>query len=94
MILSKTIRISGFFFSKLIKYNFAIFEGKEYFKDTYLAEIPIGEIPECTSHTDADGDYLCDTCGEYMSALVCPIHPDTDHDGVCDVLSCKAKIEE
>ena len=77
-----------------LKYNFAIFEGKEYFKDTYLAEIPIGEIPECTSHTDADGDYLCDTCGEYMSALVCPIHPDTDHDGVCDVLSCKAKIEE
>ena len=67
---------------------------KEFFKDTQVIEIPVGTtLPECTEHVDADKDFTCDNCWEYISALVCPVHPDTDGDGYCDALACKAKIE-
>ena len=69
-------------------------KAKEFFKDTQVIEIPVGTtLPECTEHVDADKDFTCDNCWEYVSALVCPVHPDTDGDGYCDALACKAKIE-
>lgn len=49
-------------------FNLSIFEGKEYFKNTHVEEIPVGTIPSCSSHTDHNGDYTCDTCWEYIRA--------------------------
>ncbi len=66
---------------------------KEFFKDTQFVEVPISKLPECTEHVDENGDFTCDTCWEYISALVCPVHPDTDGDGYCDALACKAKLD-
>lgn len=49
-------------------FNLSIFEGKEYFKNTHVEEIPVGTLPSCSSHTDHNGDYTCDTCWEYIRA--------------------------
>ena len=49
-------------------FNLSIFEGKEYFKNTHVEEIPVGTVPECNGHNDHNGDYTCDTCWEYVRA--------------------------
>ena len=41
----------------------------------------------CTSHTDANGDKLCDTCGASFTEK-CKKHKDLNHDGVCDSDGC------
>ena len=49
--------------------------------------------PECTAHTDADGNLLCDVCGDKIApaAPEHTAHEDTDGDGCCD--ECGAKLE-
>ena len=39
---------------------------------------------ECTEHVDADGDGICDNCGETMPEEECTQHVDADGDGKCD----------
>ena len=76
-----------------LKYSqVATLNEKEFFKDTYVVEMPIESPTECTEHIDHDGDFLCDTCWEYLSALICRIHMDTDHDGFCDALACMSPV--
>lgn len=77
-----------------LKIDFSSLQKKSYFADTKMEELPITNIPECTAHKDEDANFVCDECWAYIPASVCRIHPDTDHDGYCDVLVCKTKLEE
>lgn len=45
----------------------------------------------CEIHVDADGDRVCDVCGEKLPAL-CDTHTDANSDGICDV--CYAQVSE
>ena len=50
----------------------------------------------CQTHTDADGNGVCDVCGSglptepELSAPACQSHTDTDNNGVCD--SCSISV--
>ena len=48
--------------------------------------------PSCTSHTDGNGDGVCDTVGCNASVAptppTCTEHRDADGDGVCDTVGC------
>ena len=43
------------------------------------------EQPVCTSHTDANEDGKCDTCGAAVELDVCDDHIDTDGDNLCEI---------
>lgn len=53
-----------------------------------LASCGPKQPPACTTHTDANGDLKCDTCG---AAVACTNHVDANHDQKCD--KCKAKVD-
>ena len=46
----------------------------------------------CATHTDANGDYVCDTCGSYMEIPKCTWHVDNDNDGYCDIAGCEEEV--
>ena len=41
--------------------------------------------PSCTTHTDANEDGKCDTCGVEVKLDVCDDHIDTDGDNLCEI---------
>ena len=51
-----------------LNFNLSAFDGKTYFANTHIEQIPVKTLPECSSHKDLDGDYTCDDCWEYIPA--------------------------
>ena len=49
---------------------------------------------ECTEHTDADGDGLCDECGSAVPKEPCTECTDSDGDGKCDVCGDEVETEK
>ena len=56
-----------------------------------LASCSLGSTA-CASHTDANGDYVCDTCGSFMEIPKCTWHVDNDNDGYCDIAGCEEEV--
>lgn len=50
--------------------------------------------PACTSHVDANTDYLCDNCGAELEKPSCTEHVDANHDLICDNEGCTAVVSD
>lgn len=57
----------------------------------FLASCTMGTTT-CTTHTDADKNYICDTCNANMDIPKCTMHIDNDNDGYCDILGCEEEV--
>lgn len=57
-----------------------------------LLGITLGSCAPC-SHTDGDGDYICDDCGADIDRVACSEHEDTGCDGRCDICERVVAIE-
>lgn len=48
----------------------------------------------CSKHADANGDSLCDNCGERLQESACNSHVDNNEDGMCDICGEICKTED